>query len=448
VYRDRYTRFYNLIGEGTLTYTERKINMTHNMRYYPLEGERAGYVGMAEQYRSYVLETKDLRRLETNGGDIPFELSLYGGDREVTALVSSFIPMTTFDQAKDIIQYFIDNGVTDMNVVYDGWYKNGNSANFPNRFPPASGLGGARGLKDLADFVHDQGFKIFLTDWNLGVWGMNFFNNYGVVKGRDTIYDIQEMPLNWGDFFEPYYLLNPEANNRLLDKSLKYYTDWGIDGIEEFNTDDVVTDYNPSNPKTRQQFTESMNAIYKRMSDTLGSVRLWAGYTYTMVDQCTVIEGAARNSYSPLTDEHVPVYFIAYRGLVDFVTVPINTMYDVSNGLLRAAENGMNISIELTAGDTADLFYAQASQHLPSTQFENFKDYALALYQRYNTAFADVQGQFIVNHDKPANNITRTTFENGKRIICNSRHTAYNYEGISIPPLSFAVEVNGEVTIP
>jgi hypothetical protein len=136
------------------------------------------------------------------------------------------------------------------------------------------------------------------------------------------------------------------------------------------------------------------------------------------------------------------------RGLVDFVTIPVNTMNDTAYNTLKAAEFGQNLSYELTWQPTDDLFYAWNSWFLASTQHDFFRDDFIEIYKRHNGAFADLQGQFIVKHERLEENIYRTTFEGGKRIICNYRSDAYAYEGMLIPPMSYGIEVEGKVTLP
>jgi hypothetical protein len=330
-----------------------------------------------------------------------------------------------------------------MNVVFDAWYKFGNIMEFPDRFPPAGALGGERGLKSLIDYTHDLGYKFYLTDWN-----MEIASEKGVTKSADVIYDIQGAPLNWGSFLEPYYLLNPRGVKKLLDVSMKHYKEWGIDGIEEFDADMLVSSQKADYRIHREQTKNEMNEVYKYMKEELGDVRLWRGMAYSLVNNATVVDPAARYSFSPLIDEYVPIYFMGLRGLVDFVTIPVNTMNDITYNTLKAAEFGQNLSYELTWQPTDDLFYAYNSWFLSSTQHDNFRDEYIAMYNRYNGVFADLQGQFIVKHEELEENIFRTTFEGGKRIICNYRESAYAYNGISIPAMSFAIEEEGTVTLP
>lgn len=434
-YRQRYTKFHNLMGEGTVQYTEASANFSRNIIYYFLEGEDAGYVGMGKAYRSYLTDVKDFDRTQNHAADLPFELSLYGGDQEKQFLLSNFIPMTTFEQAKDIVGYFKDNGINVMNIVYDGWYKGGNSPEFPDRFPPARQLGGEKGMVSFVDYAHSLGYKVYLTDWNGEI-----SSSKGIVKSRDVIFDVQDTPMNWGTYLEPYYLLNPSANARIVNESLKKYQKWGIDGIEEFDADLLVSSQSSTNPVHREQVKNETNAIYRHMADTLGDVRIWRGMAYAIVDGATVVDPAARYSFSPLIDEYVPVYYIAYRGLVDFVTIPINTMDDPGYSMLKAAEYGQNLSFELTHAPTDDLFYAWNSWFLTSTQFDTFQEEFLAIYKKYNEVFADTQGLFITNHENIADNVFRTTFENGKKIVCNYRETDFDYYGTPIPAMGFIVE--------
>jgi len=441
-YRARFLRFQNMIGGGTMLYTDDAANFTRNIRYFFLTDDDAGYVGMAAAYRQYLMDIKGLTRRPA-GTDLPMELSLYGGDRESTFLVSPFISMTTFEQGKDIVQFFVDNGVNEMNIVFDAWYRDGNSVNFPRRFPPARQLGGRDGLRSFVDFAHGYGFNVYLTDWNFHV-----HSSRGIVRSRDVIYDIQNTPMNWGTFLNPMYVLNTTAATRIAEQSIREFQELGINGIMEFSSNYLISNQGTNHRMHRTEVQRETHALYQRFADELGSIRLWQGMTFGLVDGATVVDPVARYSFSPLINEYVPFYHIALNGLINLVTVPVNTMADPQVSILRAAEYGMNLSFMLTYAPTENLFWAFNSWFLTSTQFDNFNYAFLEMYHRWNYVFAPVQGQFIVNHENIADSVFRTTYENGQQIIINYRNTPFVYEGVTIPALDFAIRREGQVYVP
>jgi hypothetical protein len=59
-----------------------------------------------------------------------------------------------------------------------------------------------------------------------------------------------------------------------------------------------------------------------------------------------------------------------------------------------------------------------------------------------------VQGKFITHHENIADNVFRTTYENGFQVIVNYRNEVFVYEGVTIPALNFAIRRNGQVYVP
>jgi len=397
---------------------------------------------MAHAYRAYLVEVKGLTR-RPNEGDLPMELSLYGGDRRSAFMINPFIPMTTFAQGQEIVQWFVDRGVNEMNIVWDAWFRDGASVDFPRRFPPARQLGGERGMKDFTAFARTHGFNVYLTDWNFHVT-----SNRGIVRSRDVIYDIQNSPMNWGTFANPVHVLNTQAAARVAEQSIREFQNLGVNGIMEFSSNYLISNQSNANRMHREEVQYYTNALYQRFSDELGRIRLWQGMQFGIVDGATIVDPVNRFSFSPLINEYVPVFHIATRGLLNLVTVPVNTMADPSFSILRAAEYGMNLSFILTYAPTEDLFWANNSWMLTSTQFTNFNYQFLAQYQRWNTVFAPLQDVFITNHENIAPNVFRTTYEDGTQIIVNYRNEAFDYNGFNIPALDFAVRRDGQVFIP
>jgi hypothetical protein len=254
--------------------------------------------------------------------------------------------------------------------------------------------------------------------------------------------------MNWGTFANPMHVLNPEAKRRVLDESLEVYRWLGIDGIFEFGSDYLISNQGTANRMHREETQREIHALYRHISDELGRIYLWRGMTFGIVDGAAVVDPANTFSFSPLICEYIPFYHIAFRGLIDLITVPVNTMANPEYTILQAAEYGMNLSYILTYAPTEELFFAYNSWMLTSTQFEIFKYQFLELYKRWNYVFADLEGKFIINHENVADNVFRTTYENGTQIIVNYRSASFEYGGTTIPALDFAIRRNGQVYVP
>jgi hypothetical protein len=433
LFRKRYNKIEDIQGNGKIQYTDKSVNLSRNIRYYFLNGDKSNYVGMGEAYRNYLIETTDLKKMKKPKGDMPMELTLFGGDEEDGLITPKFIPMTTFKQAGDIVEYFRQNKIDNMNIVYDSWQKRGASAKVPDRFPPDKHLGGAAELTKFIERVHTFGYKVFLADWHLDVT-----NTHGLSTSNDLVYDIQNAPLNWNykDWRHPWYILNPSASDRILTRDIKEYKKFKADGLLEYAFNWVFSDFNKKQTMNREQFKDKLAQMAQKMKKEMGDLMLWRGMAYSLSDGVTVVNVAADYSNSPIIDEVIPFYQIALHGLLYYISVPYNEMDVPAQDMLKAVEYGSNISYLLTAEPAENLKYAN-SYYLNSSEFGKLKDDVIQIYKKVNNALGDVRDQYITNHEKIAPNVYRTTYENGKEVICNYSDSSYLYKKKNIPSMDF-----------
>ncbi|MFD0717352.1 DUF5696 domain-containing protein [Paenibacillus sp. GCM10027626] len=436
IYREKYKKLTDLTGAGVYLYTEFPVSVSSNIRYYFMNGAKSNYAGMAEAYRNYLMHDKGLARLPKLTGDLPLELRIMGGAEATGFLKPSFIPMTTFEQAADILGYFRDNGVRSMTAVYEGWAKRGTSVEYPDRFPAEDRLGGMSGLKALTDQAHQIGYRLLLADDN-----MRARTGKGVSERSDIVRNILNAPLDIGDGTREQ-VLNAAAIARTLDDSIPRYRELNVDGIQENGMNLLNSDFNASSPMNREQTKRSYESFISRMVKELGAVRLERGLAYQLVSGVSVENIAADYSFSPIVDENVPFYPMALHGLVDYVSMPYNLMDEPDKELLKAIEYGANISFEVTAEPTERLIDAETE--LYSSEFEVWKQDILRLYGKVKEALGGVSDSFIIAHEQLARDVYLTVYDNGTRVVCNYTDAPYAYQGKSAQPMDFIVMKGGD----
>lgn len=436
IYREKYKKLTDLTGAGVYLYTEFPVSVSGNLRYYFMSGAKSNYAGMAEAYRNYLMHEKGLGRLPERKGDLPLELRIMGGAEAEGFLKPSFVPMTTFQQAADMLGYFRDNGVRSMTAVYEGWAQGGTSVEYPDRFPAEDRLGGMSGLKNLADQAHQSGYRLLLADDN-----MRARTGKGISERSDIVRNILNAPLDIGDGTREQ-VLNAAAIARTLDDSIPRYRELNVDGIQEYGLDRLNSDFNASSPMNREQTKRSYESFITSMVKELGTVRLSRGMAYQLTSGVSVENIAADYSFSPIVDEIVPFYPMALHGLVDYVSMPYNLMDEPDKELLKAIEYGANVSFEVTAEPTERL--KDAETDLYSSEFDVWKQDILRLYGKVKEALGGVSDSFITTHEQLARDVYLTAYDNGTSIVCNYSDSSYAYQGKSVAPMDFIVVKGGD----
>lgn len=410
-------------GDGYLNYTSYAVTEPRKVIYTFGTGN---YVDMAAQYRSYLMEKNGLTRLN---GDAPaLQLNIVGGDIESGMLGDTFIAMTTFSQAEDILRWFGEKGVSGMDVAYTGWSKLGESIEYPKRFPVASALGGQSGLKDFAGTASDLHADVYLLDNYV-----NLHNTLGLSLGKNTIYNIQGNPLYDGAFANSSYMASVYADE------MEKYQSLGIAGLQEQGVGKVlITDYAKSAPMSREDVKDAQRELLKQMVQDFGTVRLTSANAYALMDDAVVTQLPA-SSWLTMLDESVPFYTIALHGLVDYLGGDYMDFYEQRSQLLDAIAKGGNVSFTLTWENTEKLAMADTAAYY-STTFDLWKDDVLAVWQELKPYLDATRGQFITGHEKLAEGVTLTTYENGVQVLVNNTDSAYSWNDTEVAPRSFRMK--------
>ncbi len=411
-------------GDGYLNYTPFAVTQPRRVVYSFGVGD---YVTMAGQYRDYLAQRYGLNRIDAQDR-AALQLNIVGGDIESGMLGESFIAMTTFEQADDILRWFAEQGIPAMDVTYTGWGKRGESVEYPDRFPAVGQLGGNSGLTELVQSAKALNADIYLLDNHISLNRTN-----GISLGKNTVYNIQGNPLYNGAFANSAFMAKTYADD------LKQYRDYGVSGLEELGVGTLLmTDYAAHAPMPRSEVKDAQRALLQRMVEDFGSVRLAGCNDYTLMDHATVTQLPASSGLTML-DEYVPFYTIAMHGLVDYLSGDYMGFYEQRAQLLEAIAEGGSVSFTLTWEGTEKLALADTAAYF-STAFELWRDDVLALWREIEPYLNATRGQFIVKHERLAEGVTLTAYENGVQVLVNNTDQAYHWNGTEIAPRDFLLK--------
>jgi hypothetical protein len=133
------------------TTESRRIGTDRAVRWYLLTDEDANYVGMANTYRDYLKEKYNVvGRLGLKDDVAPIHIRLTNAVLKGGLILDELIKMTTFDQARTIVESLQASGVNNMDVTLVGWTQKGVDGIVPRHWPPERALGGATALSDFA----------------------------------------------------------------------------------------------------------------------------------------------------------------------------------------------------------------------------------------------------------------------------------------------------------
>lgn len=411
-----------------------------------LENDDANYVGLAKSYRNYLTDEKGLKPSESDGSAL--KLTLFGGGIEDKIIGSKFIKMTTFEQAKSIVDDLLTQGITKIELTYDGWNNDGKYGDQPDHFPAEGALGGNKELEKLASYLKEKGIKLYLR----ANYVKEISASDGVTKSKDAIRGLNNEAMKvYTPFYdtnqmsgEAFYMMKPErVFDKHISKEAEEYADLGVSGVLlEYMGNTLYSDQQPNPPFMRNDTIGIWQKSLDLMKQSTGGSSVEYGFAYTLGHTDNIQNAPIDSSHFVYMDETVPFYQIALHGLIPYSADPYNLQDDPRVHKLRLLEYGAMPSFELSYNDPADL-KRTSFDWLLSSQWSYWSTQTVSTYKEIEGVLGSLADEAIVDHVTVQRNVYRTTYADGTKVTVNYNRKAVTVDGQSIEAYGYAVQKGG-----
>jgi hypothetical protein len=161
-------------------------------------------------------------------------------------------------------------------------------------------------------------------------------------------------------------------------------------------------------------------------------IMLTAAASYALGAVSHSLMAPAGCSQYMISYESVPFYQIALRGIVNISTEAINFSDNPHELMLKCYETGMSPLFRFIGSDTAVLNNSILNE-LYAASYADWKEDYLTMMREYKTYADRVRGAFIVAHEKIAEGVFITRYDNGAGVIVNYNETDAAHDGLVIP---------------
>jgi hypothetical protein len=419
-----------------------------------LAADEASYSGMAAHYRDFLTEKNAMDKLE-EADSIPFYMELIGGIPKKKFFLgipyNAYQPLTTFQQAQDILGQMKDMGVEGIQLRYTGWFNDGIKHNLPKSVSVDKKLGGAKGLRALQEYADNSGVGLYPDATFLEVYA----NAKGFKKSQASrlitnklaaIYPYRISTFRQDDEAAPGYVLSPSALPGIVDGFMKDYSKLGLSGLSLRDMGDKLnSDFNRTNVIDREEAKEVALEQMKQMSESVSDLMVEGGNAYAAPYVRHIVDAPMTNSGFNITDESVPFFQLVYHGYVQYAGAAWNMADDQDSEInfLKALETGSAVHYTWFYADPSAIKMTEFD-NLYSADYRRWIDEAAQQHVKLNGILHDVQNQVIKEHKKLAAGVYQTTFEKGKTIIVNYNEKAANVNGVTVGAKDYWVGGNAK----
>lgn len=411
------------IGANGTEYTQidKDTNVDNITVRYAFGGKNTDYSDMAALAREMMLASGDLFQSEKE--PYSMKLDIVNGAVEETVLYSAYNVATTLSEAQEMTSYLQENGVEGIAVELLGWQEEGFGL-YPASGKLESKLGSRSDLKSLSAQLKSMGSDLFLSV-NL----INASSNLGGFSKRsDVIYDATDVGITSKDGTN--YLLNPYIAFKDKNESIVYnYSDTGISGFSYEGIGKLLfEDYNSKRTMTRTDTVAVQKAMLKSSVQSCSKVVAQHGNSYVLsvADMITDVPSGT-STYAALQDE-IPFYELIVHGSLSYTLDAVaNLSYDISWAKLKWLEYGA-VPYFVMSNSGSEVLTATAASGIYSSSFSQWDKQIVEIYNELKPFYDKISGKRMTAHEKLADGIYKTTYENGSAVVVNYNNNSYHFE--------------------
>jgi hypothetical protein len=410
------------------------------LRYTPCF--EPGYMGMAKEYRSWLL--KRYPSLEKNSTDsgIPVVVEIVGAvNKTQHRLGLPFdlpLKLTSYRETTEMINDFADFGWRNVHIKLNGWFNRSVEHTVPTRIRLINTLGSKKDFMGIVNAAKANNFILypeadFVFVRDVGVFsGFNLNRDAARYVSRERV---QRYPYSFVWFGERKqwgklnYLARPAAVNRMIDNFMQKLEAFEINNIAFRNMGlRLAGDYHERRHVSREASMIKRQEKFAELRESGSEILIHGGFSYSIPWASVVVDMIIDEQFFGITDEAVPFYQIVLRGLVPFTGRPINLAEDYTRNLLKTIESGAGLYFSFKTEDTAILQETKFRQFY-ANEYARWIGDADALYKKFTDDFGHLTNQIITNHVILTSGVTITEYEDGTMVIVNTTSNPWNYYG-------------------
>lgn len=412
------------------------------IRYSFLSGEQADYAGMAASYRSYLEETYGMQKLK-QGGEAPFYLELTGSIPKTKNWLGfpyeAIVPLTDLEQAEMIVEKLNSKHIGNIRLSYKGWFNDGLNHERASSIDMDGVIGSQSEWKQLAAMLQAGGGGFYPDTALLRVYRDSGSFSKGenaaqyISRRYAKIYDFDRAAYFRSDRFS-HYLLSPAK----LEATVKgFLSDYGKLNLGSISLRDLgselYSDFRRSGEVTRENAKRKVIAAFERIREQSPDIMVNGGNAYALPFVSHIVNLPQKSNEYQLAGESVPFIQLALHGYVEYAGKAYNTAdeQDVRENVLRSLETGSNVYFSWFYEEPSILKDTRFS-YLYSNHYKQWLDEAVDAYAEVAAVLNKVQGQSMTDHERLAEQVYKTEYENGIGVIVNYGDEPFEYEGTTV----------------
>ena len=430
-------------------YEKQIPNENLTQRYHFIDSD--DYVDMAISYRDYLLEQfPNLTKREDTS--TPVAVDIIGAidkvQQKMGLPVSLPVPLTTYKEAKSMIEQLKSDGFDNLSVKYTGWMNGGVNQTLLKDVDLISELGSKKEFNHLIAYSNENNIPLYLDGVVQMAYDSDAFDGFLAFRdaARFTSQEEAELyhydPVYYGEqkWIDTFFVLTPTLTKLMTQNLADVAKEYNAYGVSFRDTGDVLSaDYNKRKLVTREESKKLQTESLKSIKDSGLGIMINSGNSYVAGYADFITNMDLSGAEYSIIDETIPFYQVALHGYVNYSGEAINLSGDYEKAILESAEAGASLQFVFMKEEATKLQNTLYSKYF-GADFSAWETQAVEIYQEYNEKLGHIFNQTITDHYKVSDSVTATVYEDGSIVYVNYGLKDYSTDGLVIPTRSYIVE--------
>ena len=421
------------------------------VRYHFLHGEDASYSGMARLYQQQLVDGGVLKPLEEQT-ELPFYVSVLGAvDQKASFLGVPYrttLAMTTYEQAARMAAKLQQEGVSRVQMRYQGWFGGGFSHHTPTQVKLDREVGSRSELQELSAQLQQSGGTLFPDVAFQRIYhdDSRFAPSSDaarfVTKETAELYPYSPALNRMDQSKDSYYLLSAAKLPYVVGEFAETISKLELSGLSLRDLGQVLaSDYRDSRVIHRETAKNIVKEQLGKLQQEYPSMMLSSANAYAWGYAEHVVDVPQGSSWFNITDEQVPFYEMVIHGYMNYAASPMNTTgdQDLRKQLLRSLELGAAPHFQWTHEPSSRLKLTNYDSAY-ATAYEDWINDAVVLYKEANEVLKGLGNQQMTGHERIQEGVVRVTYSGGTTIFVNYTDDRVTVDGVSVGKMDYAVE--------
>lgn len=411
------------------------------VRYYVMNDDKIELTDLADTYRNYLINEKGLTK-KTQAGQNEFYLSLLGGAVKAQSVLGFPVDMctvgTTYEQAIEIIKLLEEQGVKDINVVFNDYSDGGIVGQISTGADYSGALGGAGGFKNLLNYADSKtNYTVFpsidIMEYSASGKGYSFTLN----SSKRITKEYATQCAYWLNYGHPNYatrsswtILSPYYWPDVFRKIIESYKAEGISAISLNQATSVLySDYSRMNFDDTEYFVrhDARDILvdgYKAITDAGIELHAQECNAYALPYVSSITNVPLYSSNYDVFDYDVPFYQMVVQGYVPYSSKPLNASANENELLLLSMLTGSNAHYEMMYSDPNDFTACEYEQYF-YTYYKGWIEDAGKNYKMFEEFFPTIGDKTITKYERLSATNFRTEFSDGTTIEVDTNNDTF-----------------------